>query len=65
MRTALPLGEPIPTVREVLRSFAGLLMRGEAPPVEVEDGARAVLIAEACQRAAVSSSVVEVASLPA
>jgi predicted dehydrogenase len=58
-RTSIPLPEPAQTVCEVLRSFARLL-GGEAPPVEVEDGARAVLIAEACRRAAESGEPVAV-----
>jgi predicted dehydrogenase len=51
-RTPLAVGEPVPTVRETLRSFAKLLLNGERPPVELEDGVRAVEIAEACRRAA-------------
>jgi predicted dehydrogenase len=56
-RTALPVPEPVPTVREALRAFARLLLNGEEPLVEVEDGARAVLIAEACLRSAASGGV--------
>jgi predicted dehydrogenase len=51
-RTPVPLPEPVQTVREVLRSFARLLLEGEPPPVALDDGARAVMIAEACHRAA-------------
>jgi predicted dehydrogenase len=51
-RTPLSLPDPVPTVREVLRAFARLVLDGEASPVELEDGARAVLIAEACLRSA-------------
>ena len=62
-RTPLSLGEPVPTVREVLRSFAALLVRGTPPPAMLEDGARSVLIAEACRRAAAAETWVEVARL--
>jgi len=57
-RTPLPLTEPVPTVREALRAFARLVLNGDPPPVTLEDGARAVLIAEACRRAAASHSAV-------
>lgn len=63
-RTALPVPEPVPTVREALRAFARLLLDGEEPPVSVEDGARAVLIAEACLRSATSGASEPVAGLP-
>ena len=59
-RTRLDVGEPIPTVREALRAFARLVVDGGRPPVEVEDGARAVLIAEACLRSAASGTAVPV-----
>jgi predicted dehydrogenase len=59
-RTAIPLGDPVPTVREALRAFARLLTHGEEPPVALEDGARAVLIAEACRRSAESGEPVTV-----
>jgi len=59
-RTPLAIGEPVPTVREALRSFARLILDGEAPPVTVEDGACAVLIAEACLAAAASGTAVGV-----
>lgn len=51
-RTPVDLGPAAKTVREVLLAFVGLVRRGEQPPVAVEDGARAVLIAEACLRSA-------------
>jgi predicted dehydrogenase len=59
-RTPIAVGEPVPTVREALRAFAGLLTRGEPPPVTLEDGARAVLIAEACRRSAEAGEPVRV-----
>jgi predicted dehydrogenase len=52
VHTGLPIGDPLPTVREVLRSFVALLTRGEPPPATIEDGARSVLVAEACAKAA-------------
>jgi predicted dehydrogenase len=51
-RTPLALPGPVPTVREALAAFAALLVDGTAPPVALEDGARAVLVAEACRRSA-------------
>jgi predicted dehydrogenase len=57
-RTPIALPEPVPTVREVLRAFARLVRQGEAPPVTLEDGARAVLIAEACLESAASGASV-------
>ena len=51
-RSPLPLPAMVPTVREALRAFARLLVAGELPPVSVEDGARAVLIADACRASA-------------
>jgi phthalate 4,5-cis-dihydrodiol dehydrogenase len=63
VRTPLAVGEPAPTVREVLRSLAALLTRGEPPPVDLEDGARSVLIAEACRRSARSGIPVDVEPL--
>jgi predicted dehydrogenase len=57
-RTPIALPEPVPTVREVLRAFVRLVRHGEAPPASVEDGARAVLIAEACLRSAASGAPV-------
>ena len=62
-RTPVPVPDPVPTVDEVVRAFARLLVHGESPPVSVEDGARAVLIAEACLKAAASGTGVAVESL--
>jgi predicted dehydrogenase len=63
-RTPIALGEPVPTVREALRAFVRLVLEGEQPPVDVEDGARAVLIAEACLGSAASGLAVSVAPIP-
>ncbi len=62
-RSPLTVPEPVPTIREMLRSFLRLVRDGEPPPASVEDGARAVLIAEACMRAAESEGPVAVAPL--
>ncbi|HYV58025.1 MAG TPA: hypothetical protein VE911_10785, partial [Candidatus Nitrosopolaris sp.] len=51
-RSPLALPGMVPTVREALRAFARLVVAGEQPPVSVEDGARAVLIADACRASA-------------
>jgi predicted dehydrogenase len=59
-RSPVDLGPAAPTVRDAVRAFAGLVLRGEQPPVAVEDGARAVLIAEACLRSAASGGAATV-----
>ncbi len=46
------LGEPAATVREVLRDFALALRTGERMPVPIEEGLRAVAVADACYAAA-------------
>src|SRR5262249_60667683 len=51
-RPPLPLPAMVPTVREALSAFARLLVAGELPPGSVGDGARAVLIADACRASA-------------
>ena len=63
-RTPLAIGESVPTVREALRAFARLILDGELPPVTVEDGADAVLIAEACLRSAATATAVAVGHCP-
>ncbi|MGD2062769.1 MAG: Gfo/Idh/MocA family oxidoreductase [Nitrospirota bacterium] len=45
-------GPPIPTVRDTLRAFAAALAAGGPPPIPLEEGLRAVAIADACTRAA-------------
>ena len=62
-RTPLPVGEPVPTVREALRAFASLITTREPPLTSIEDGARAVLIAEACRRSAEEDRAVAVSPL--
>jgi predicted dehydrogenase len=58
VRTPLAIGEPVQTVREALLAFVGLIERGTRPPVGLEDGARAVAIAEACMRSAAAGQPV-------
>ena len=62
-RTPLEVAEPVPTVREVLRAFARLVLDGEPPGATLEDGAQAVFIAEACRRSAESGTPVTVGGL--
>ena len=54
---------PVPTVREVLKAFVESLKRGTPPPITVDDGLKAVAIAEACYRSAATGKPVEVESL--
>ena len=63
-RTRLEVGDPAPTVREALRAFTRLVLDGQYPPVQVEDGARAVLIAAACLRSAACGTAVPVEPWP-
>jgi len=65
VRTPLAIGEPVATVREALHAFVALLTGGTPPPVRLEDGARAVLIAEACARSAERQQAVLVDPLDA
>jgi myo-inositol 2-dehydrogenase / D-chiro-inositol 1-dehydrogenase len=62
-RLPVDLGPASPTVREVARAFARLVLHGEWPAVRLEDGARAVAIAEACMRSAAAGTPMPVASL--
>jgi predicted dehydrogenase len=62
-RTPVPLPEALPTVREVLRAFVRLVRTGEEPRTRLEDGARSVLVAEACYRSAALGRPVDVAPL--
>ncbi len=59
-RTPLPV-EPLgPTVRAVLSAFVEGLLHDRAFPITVEDGLRAVAVAEACYRSAASGRAVDV-----
>ncbi len=62
-RTPVALGEAAATVREAVRAFARLVLHDERPPVTPEDGARAVLIAEACMHSAATGLPVSVPTL--
>ncbi len=61
-RSPIELGPAAATVREAVRAFARLVLAGEQPPVQPEDGAHAVSIAEACQRSAAAGEPVDVAT---
>jgi predicted dehydrogenase len=57
------LGPPIPTVRDTLRAFAAALAAGAPPPIPLEEGLRAVAIAEACARAARSGEATAIEAI--
>lgn len=59
-RRALPVGEAVPTVREAVRAFVGALLSGGPFPVTLDDGLRAVAVAEACYRSAARGEPVAV-----
>ncbi len=52
--TPLTVPSPVPTVLEVLRDFTTALRSGRPMPIPLEEGLRAVAVAEACYRAAQS-----------
>lgn len=60
-RTELQLPEPAQTVCEVIRSFVRVVEGREPARASVEDGARAVLIADACREAARTGGAADVA----
>lgn len=59
-REDIAVGPPVPTVREAVRAFAGALAAGTPFPVSVDDGLRAVAMAEACYRSAAAGTPAEV-----
>jgi predicted dehydrogenase len=61
--TALPLPALIPTVRDVLADFVTALQHGMPMPIPLEEGLRAVAIADACYRAARSGRAETVATV--
>lgn len=61
--TALPSPVPVATVLEVLRDFTGALQRGRPMPIPLDEGLRAVAIAEACYQAARSGRSVPVPTI--
>jgi predicted dehydrogenase len=61
--TPLPVPPPAPTVLEVLRAFTAALHAGSPMPIPLEEGLRAVAIADACYRSATSGRAVAVAQV--
>jgi predicted dehydrogenase len=59
----LPVGDAVPTVREVLRQFVAALRAGAPMPVTLADGLHAVAVADACYAAARSGRVARVEAL--
>lgn len=59
----LPIGDSVPTVREVLRDFVAALRAGTPMPITLLDGLRAVAIADACRVAARSGRIEAVESV--
>jgi len=59
-RIPLPVAPPVPTVRETLRVFVERLQHDTPFPILVEDGLRAVAIAEACYRSATTGQAGDV-----
>jgi len=51
-RHTLPVPSPVPTVRETLGAFVRALREGTPFPISIEDGLRAVAIADAAYRSA-------------
>jgi predicted dehydrogenase len=58
--TSLPVPPPVATVLEVLRDFTRALRSGGPMPIPLEEGLRAVAIADACYRSAASGKAVAV-----
>lgn len=58
--TPLPVPPAVPTVREVIRDFAAAVLRGAPMPIPLQEGLRAVAIAEACYHASGSGHAVSV-----
>jgi len=51
-RHMLPVPAPVPTVRETLGAFVRALREGTSFPISIEDGLRAVAVADAAYRSA-------------
>lgn len=62
-RRALAVGPPVATVAATLAEFAAALAERRAPAITIADGAAAVALAEACQRAMRSERAEAVARL--
>ena len=61
-RTEVPVERDVPTVRETVRAFVTALRAGAPFPITVDDGFRAVAVADACYRSAALGRPVEVES---
>jgi predicted dehydrogenase len=59
-RTEVPVEANVPTVRDAVRAFVGALRTGDLFPITVEDGLRAVAVADACYRSAARAAPVAV-----
>jgi len=59
----LPIPEPLPTVREILRDFTDAVLHGRPMPITLEEGLRAVAIVDACYRSAKSGHAENVESI--
>lgn len=63
--TPLPIPAPLQTVREILADFSAAVTHGRPMPIPLEEGLRAVAIAEACYRSAKSGKAEAVESFVA
>jgi predicted dehydrogenase len=61
----LPVGTALPTVREVVRDFVTALRAGEAPPIPLDEGLRAIAVVDACYASRRSAGVAAVEPLAA
>jgi predicted dehydrogenase len=55
-RRPLPVGPPVPTVRDAVRAFTDALASGTPFPVTLDDGLRALAVIDACYRSAASGA---------
>jgi predicted dehydrogenase len=63
VRTELAVQADVPTVRETIRAFVAAVRAGAPVPITVEDGLRAVAVADACYRSAALGRAVDVETL--
>jgi predicted dehydrogenase len=59
----LPVGDSVPTVREVVRDFVAAVRAGAPPPVPLAEGLRAVAIVDACYASARANAAAPVAAV--
>lgn len=59
----LPVGDSLPTVREVIRDFVSAVRAEAAMPIPLDEGLRAVAVVDACYAAARDGRTVAVESL--